>query len=138
MEATLEKGDIISLKNGKRVEVLSVRMDGNTLLRFDYIDRSEVSPMRRTEYPSAITAMLQKVKVKTPDPKDERPYDNAKPKPQEVIVVNGKEFIAREMSKQSTTDNINHEAGKDGHEAIKQSPKPIETRVKPVTTGKVK
>lgn len=137
-QATLDRGDVIALKNGQRVEVLSVKMDGNTLLRFDYVDRSESSPMRRTEYPSAISAILQKVKNKTPDPKDERAYDNPKIKPLEVVVVNGKEFIEKTTGKQPTTDNINHEAGKGGHEAITDGPKPILTRVKPVPTGKGK
>lgn len=138
MDNQLEKGDVIALKNGKRVEVLSVRTDGNTLLRFDYIDRSEVSPMRRTEYPSAISAMLQKSKNRSNDPKDERPYDNPKPKPQEVIVVNGKEFIENIKAPQQNHDNINHQVGLGGHDAIKEGPKPILTRVKPVTTGKAK
>lgn len=91
MSQLVEKGDIIAIKvNGaqKSVEVLSVKTNGDELYRFDYVDRSEVSPMRRTEYPSCIISILRKGVVRNPDPKLQRPFDNPVIKPTQVVIVN--------------------------------------------------
>lgn len=76
----IEKGDILALKGGQEVEVLSVKMDGNDLRRFDYVDRGEESPMRRTEYPSAILRLIRKGTIKQIDPMKQYPHDQTLPK----------------------------------------------------------
>lgn len=87
-ETMIEKGDTIALKDGREVEVLSVKMDGNELRRFDFLDRKEESPMRRTEYPSAILRLLRKGTLRKIDPKQEQPHDNPIAPPLKVEVVN--------------------------------------------------
>lgn len=76
----VEKGDVVALKDGKRVEVLSVKLDHEkgpgAIYRFDYIDRAEASPMRRVGYPSEISSILRKNPNPTTDPLKVRPYDN--------------------------------------------------------------
>lgn len=76
MNQQIEKGDILALKDGREVEVLSVKMDGNELRRFDFVDRREASAFRRTEYPSAIVRLIRKGVNRSTDPLKERPYDN--------------------------------------------------------------
>lgn len=77
MNAVIEKGDIIALKDGREVEVLSVKNDGDELRRFDYIDRREASPMRRTDYPSVILRLLRKGVIPKIDPLKAQPSDSA-------------------------------------------------------------
>lgn len=85
----IERGDILALKDGRQVEVLTVRMEGEELRRFDYIDRSESSPMRKTAYPSEINTVIRKsIMKKPPEPLATRPHDNAMPGPIPVTVVN--------------------------------------------------
>lgn len=88
MNLTVEKGDIVALKDGRRVEILSVRLDGESLLRFDYLDRMELSPMRRTAYPSELGSILRKSERPKVDPKVERTYDNPPIPPTKVEIVN--------------------------------------------------
>lgn len=83
----IEKGDIVALKTGGEVEILSVKMDGDELRRFDYVDRRDASPMRKTAYPSEILRLLRKGVIRNPNPLAERPYDNTvthKPSPIET------------------------------------------------------
>lgn len=90
MNAIIEKGDIIAIKiNGveKEVEVLSVKTNGDEIYRFDYLDRKEVSPMRKTEYPSVIIRLLRKGTIRKIDPLTVRPFDNPVIPPTKVIVV---------------------------------------------------
>lgn len=93
----VEKGDIVALKDGRRVEVLSVKLDyekgPGAIYRFDYIDRTEASPMRRVGYPSEINNILRKNPAPVMDPKMQRPYDD-KTHIQKVEVVPGKDPAA--------------------------------------------
>lgn len=79
MNQILEVHDIVALKDGREVEVLSIKPDYGQeggFIRFDYLDRKEASPMRRTAYPSELIRILRKGNVpKAPDPKERRPYD---------------------------------------------------------------
>lgn len=88
MNQTVEKGDIIALKDGREVEVLSVKTNGDEMYRFDFLDRKEASPMRRTEYPSAILRVLRKGNIRNLDPKEPRPFDNPVIPITKVVVVN--------------------------------------------------
>lgn len=108
----IERGDILALKDGRQVEVLTVRMEGEELRRFDYIDRNEVSPMRKTAYPSEINTLIRKsVAKKAPGPLETRTHDNPVPKPIPVTVVN-------------------HEANPEAHPAVSQAPAPVLQRGK--------
>lgn len=84
---TIEKGDIVALKDGREVEVLSVKKDGNELRRFDYVDRATESPMRKTEYPSAILRLLRKGNLRKVDPLAVLPHDNPIIPPLPVRIV---------------------------------------------------
>lgn len=136
MQMTIEKGDIIALKDGREVEVLSIRMDGDRMLRFDYLDRREASPMRKTEYPSAIVRLLRKNARKPFDPKAQQAYDDPKNKPQEVIVINGQEYAKTGKVVPVGPEIINQEAGPQVHAAVKNKPTPITSRNKEVGKSK--
>lgn len=94
INAILEVHDIVALRDGREVEVLSIKPDYGVeggFIRFDYLDRKEASPMRRTAYPSELRCILRKsTAAKAPDPKVQRPYDlkDQQPSPLPVTVVN--------------------------------------------------
>lgn len=117
MNMTVEKGDIVAMRDGRRVEVLSVRLDGDALLRFDYIDRQEVSPMRRTAYPSEMGSILRKAERPPTDPKKVRVYDEPVLPPTKVEIVN-------------------QDVGPQVHPAVKAPAKPVLRRVKTDTDKK--
>lgn len=120
-QQVIEKGDIIALKDGREVEVLSIRMDGDRMLRFDYLDRKEASPMRKTAYPSEIRSLLRK-NTRTPfNPKAAQAYDNPTVKPIPVHIVDD--------PKLTPGVPVNNAA-------ISDKPKPVLTRVKQVGKGK--
>jgi len=79
MNQILEVGDIVALKDGREVEVLSIKKDYSTeggFIRFDYLNRKEDSPMRRTAYPSDMVRIIRKNQInKMPDPKERWPHD---------------------------------------------------------------
>ena len=133
MNMTVEKGDIVALRDGRTVEVLSVKPDyekQGAILRFDFIDRNERSPMRRTEYPSIIINILRKGK-QAPDPKAVRPHDN-RDSIQKVIVVDGKEYIQKDpgITGASPAAVLNQDAGPQVHPAVKAPVKPVLKRGK--------
>lgn len=87
----LEKGDIVAIKGrATEVEVQSVRKDGDHIIRFDYLDRSEASPMRRTAYPSELISILRKNTRNVLPPKAVHPSDH-KEFVQPVVVVKKEE-----------------------------------------------
>lgn len=111
MNATVEKGDVLALKDGREVEVLSVKTNGDEMYRFDFIDRKEESPMRRTAYPSEILRLIRKNQRPPFDPKVEQSYDNPKAPPLPVTIVN-------------------QDAGPQVHPAVKQPAQPVQRRTK--------
>lgn len=124
----LEKGDIVALRDGRQVEILSVRMDGDTILRFDYLDRREPSPMRRTEYPSALGTILRKGEIRNPEPKEVRPYDK-KDAITPVIIKDPRQPDALIHGVQSPVE-VNEDAGPQVHPAVKAPAKPVLKRGK--------
>lgn len=135
MNQVLEKGDIVALKNGREVEVLTVKPDyerEGAVLRFDYIDRSEASPMRRTAYPSEINRVLRKNPRPAPDPKAQRPYDTPIAEPTKVIIVNGEEFVPKGPGTASKDPGkiINPAAQTQVHQAVTAPAKPVTSRIK--------
>lgn len=135
MNHKVEKGDILALKGGKTVEVLSVKPDyerEDSILRFDYIDRSELSPMRRTAYPSEIINILRKNQRPSPDPKSVRSYDNPVAKPTKVIIVDGKEYIEKDNNAGSVSPSsvLTPGAGTQVHSAVAAPAKPVISRIK--------
>lgn len=133
MNQVLEKGDIVALKNGKRVEIQSVRMDGDRLIRFDYLDRTEASPMRRTAYPSELLQILIKHPKQSPDPKEVRHYD-AKEAVQKVVVVKKEEGYSLDGQPQGDAqidEALPITSGlKTTNEAVVTKAKPVVTRIK--------
>lgn len=114
MESNLEKGDTVALRDGRSVEVLKVLPDYEKpggFIRFDYVDHSEASPMRRTAYPSELLRIVRKTVKKTLDPFAVRPNDDPKPSPIPVSIVN-------------------QEAGPQVHAAVKAPAKPVLKRGK--------
>lgn len=99
---TIEKGDIVALKDGREVEVLSIKTDGDELRRFDYVDRKELSPMRKTEYPSAILRLLRKGVIRKIDPLAVLPHDNPVIPPLPVRIVEDSDPLGIEDKSNST------------------------------------
>lgn len=85
--SVIERGDIVALKDGREVEILSIKTDGDELRKFDYIDRKEHSPMRKTEGPAAILRLLRKGNIRKIDPLAVLPHDNPTPPPLNVRIV---------------------------------------------------
>lgn len=140
MNQVLERGDVVALKNGIQAEVQSVRMDGERLIRFDYINRSEASPMRRTAYPSELLQVLRKNPNKPPAPTTVRSADH-KDHVQKVVVVKKEEgYEVPDASKPAGAVTIEQAApltpGVDVPAAVIARPKPVVTRIK--RTNKIK
>lgn len=117
MNQNLEVHDVVALRDGREVEVLSIKPDYGTeggFIRFDYLDRKEASPMRRTAYPSELLRILRKGQInKAPDPKEQRTYDlkDQTPPPTPVTI-------------------INEGANPQVHPAVKAPAKPVTSRTK--------
>lgn len=134
MNSKVEKGDTVALRDGRSVTVMSVKPDYETggFVRFDFIDPSEASPMRRTAYPSDLLQILRKNPTPMPDPKAVRSYDDPEAGPQKVIIVDGQEYISRGPVKANTSPEsiINPNAGAQVHQAVKAPAKPVMRRGK--------
>jgi hypothetical protein len=132
MNMKVEKGDIVALRDGRTVEVLSVKPDyehPGAIVRFDYVDRREASPMRRTDYPSLIINILRKGQPAI-DPKMPRPGDNRAPAPTKVIIVDGKKYIESGPGGPQGPVPLTEGAGTQVHEAVRAPAKPVTSRIK--------
>ena len=134
MLTKLEKGDVVAIRNAagetKQVTVLSVKPDYDQVgafLRFDYIDHSEASPMRRTAYPKELLQILKKSPIKTLDPKAPRPGDMRKP--QKVVIIDGRTYVERVTGEQGALP-ITEGVGPQVHQAVKAPAKPVQERIK--------
>jgi len=133
MNMNVEKGDTVALRDGRTVVVLGVKPDyehPGSIIRFDYVNPSERSPMRKTGYPSEILNILKKNPNKAPDPKAERPYDNKKPDPTEVVVLNGEEYIKKNKNGQTGAPPVTPAVAPQVHPAVTAPAKPVVKRMK--------
>ncbi len=138
MLTNIEKGDLVVIKDAQTgtthtVEVLSVKPDyerpGN-FARFDYINRAESSPIRRTAWPKELLNIVRKTAVKAMDPKAQRPSEMNKPSASEEIIINGKRYVQKVDAKSQDLDKvINPEANTQVHEAVKAPAKPVTSRI---------
>lgn len=142
MSNSIEKGDILAIKTNRdaepiAVEVLRVTPDyekpGN-IVRFDYLNRSESSPIRRVGYPYEIVRLIRKNLNPLPDPKAVRPYDDPKVGGPREVTVNGKQYIEKDtMSHTDPALVLTPGVGAQVHEAVSAPAKPVLTRGKSKT-----
>ena len=70
---TIERGDIISTKDGQTIRVLSVYYNGDALSKIEGIDDTEACPMRRPVFSNQIARVLKKFVPPPPEVEDETP-----------------------------------------------------------------
>jgi hypothetical protein len=63
----IEKGDVIAIKDGRDVRVLSVYKPSGSIIRVDCIDDREASPMRFPVFSKDIVRILKKHEAKKTD-----------------------------------------------------------------------
>jgi hypothetical protein len=88
INSKVERGDTLVLKSGVNVVVQSTKYEGDTLIRFDYVNNAEDSPMRRTAWPSDIMTLLRKA------PKVQMPADSNVKKEMPLAAVEAPEHPA--------------------------------------------
>lgn len=135
----LEKGDIVAIRNVDgatcSVTVLSVKIDyerPGAFVRFDYINYTEPSPMRRTAYPKELVSIIRKANVKVLDPKQPRPGDGAIKGTQKAVIIDGKVYVEKTPETQGAVP-VNAEVKAQVHEAVKSPAKPVTSRIKKST-----